>query len=119
MKGGAVDFLEKPIEGRVLLDTIDRALQRDRDARAERAQREAVQERMNSLTARERQVLALVVAGLPNKQIGRELGASEKTIKVHRGRVMRKMQAASVVDLVRMAEKVKPAPTGGGDALRG
>ena len=116
MKGGAVDFLEKPFDDRVLLDTVERALERDRGARAERAERDAIQQRIASLTPRERQVLALVVSGRLNKQIGGELGAAEKTIKVHRGRVMRKMRAASLVDLVRMAEKVGLTLPGGAAA---
>jgi len=106
MKAGAVDFLQKPVNDRTLLDTIQRALERDRATRAEDKERQAVQRRVDSLTPREREVLTLVVAGLLNKQIGAQLGASEKTIKVHRGRVMQKMQAGSVADLVRLAKRV-------------
>lgn len=115
MKSGAFDFLEKPFQDEVLLDTIERALARDRSARAERAEREAIRERIASLTRRERQVLSLVVSGRLNKQIGGELGAAEKTIKVHRGRMMRKMGAASLVDLVRMAERVDLEPPSAGE----
>ena len=103
MKAGAVDFLQKPFEDSDLLDAIHRAITRTRDAFARRETSAQIQRLYGSLTPRERQVLSLVVTGLPNKQIAAELGAAEKTIKIHRGRVMTKMQAASLVDLVRMA----------------
>jgi FixJ family two-component response regulator len=106
MKAGAVDFLEKPFRGDNLLDAIGRALERDRRQRAARAGRAAVQRRLDALTPREREVLALVVAGLINKQIAAELGTGEKTVKVHRGRVMEKMGAGSVAELVRLAAQV-------------
>jgi FixJ family two-component response regulator len=106
MKAGAVDFLEKPFSDQALLDTVQRALERDERSRAGRAERERVQRRVDSLTPREREVLALVVAGRLNKQIAAALGAAEKTVKGHRGRMMQKMQAGSVADLVRMAERV-------------
>ncbi len=109
MKGGAVDFLQKPFDEQELLDSVGRALARDRQTRAARAERDVVQQRLDSLTPRERQVLALVVRGLLNKQIAGELGAAEKTIKIHRGRVMRKMAADSVASLVRMVQKVEVA----------
>jgi FixJ family two-component response regulator len=109
MKSGAVDFLQKPFDDQELLDSIQRALARDRAARAARAERDVVQHRLDTLTPRERQVLALVVRGLLNKQIAGELGAAEKTIKIHRGRVMRKMGADSVASLVRMVQKVEVA----------
>ena len=102
MKGGALDFLQKPFDEAELLDRIRQALGRSHEARAEHARRDAVQRRLGALTPRERQVLDLVVAGKLNQQIAAELGAAEKTIKIHRGRVMRKMQADSVADLVRM-----------------
>jgi len=107
MKGGAQDFLEKPFDDQELLDAIQRALARSQEARAEDAERADIERRLAALTPRERQVLELVVAGLLNKQIAGELGAAEKTIKVHRGRVMKKMQAGSVAELVRMTQKAR------------
>lgn len=106
MKGGAVDFLEKPFNDQQLLDCVQRALARNREQRANRAERLEFQRRLETLTPREREVLKLVVAGRLNKQIADTLGNAEKTIKIHRGRVMRKMQADSVADLVRMTEKL-------------
>jgi FixJ family two-component response regulator len=106
MKGGALDFLQKPFSNEDLLDSIWRGLARSRRARAEAAERTAIERRLDTLTARERQVLGLVVRGNLNKQIAAELGAAEKTIKVHRGRLMRKMDARSVADLVRMTQKL-------------
>jgi FixJ family two-component response regulator len=103
MKAGAVDFLQKPFEGRDLLDAIRRASARTREAVARQADSAEIQRRYGTLTPREREVLSLVVAGLLNKQVAGELGAAEKTIKIHRGRVMAKMQAASLPDLVRVA----------------
>ena len=107
MKGGAQDFLEKPFDDQELLDAIQRALARSQEARAEDAERADIERRLATLTPRERQVLELVVAGMLNKQIAGELGAAEKTIKVHRGRVMKKMQADSVAGLVRMTQKTR------------
>src|SRR2546426_2373230 len=106
MKGGALDFLQKPYNDQDLLDAIQRALVQSREALAETAERKEIQHRVDSLTSREREVLMLVVTGMLNKQIAAELGAAEKTIKVHRGRMMKKMQANSVAELVRTAEKV-------------
>ena len=106
MKAGAVDFIQKPFDGLDLLAAVGRAVDRDRGARVERREREQVRVRFDVLTPRERQVMALVVAGLPNKLVADRLGTSEKTIKVHRGRVMAKMGAASLADLVRMGEKI-------------
>ncbi len=106
MKAGAVDFLQKPFNDQELLDAIQRAVSFDQQERRERTEKAEIQDRIDSLTPREKQVLALVVTGMLNKQIGAELGATEKTIKVHRARVMEKMQAASLPDLVRIAEKV-------------
>ena len=106
MKQGAVDFLPKPFSDLDLLDAIQRAINRSREARAEYAERAELERRLVTLTPRERQVLELVVTGMLNKQIAGVLGAAEKTIKVHRGRVMTKMQAPSVAELVRMTEKL-------------
>jgi RNA polymerase sigma factor (sigma-70 family) len=106
MKAGAVDFLAKPFNDQDLLEAIQEALARDRQARHERAALQDIQRRVALLTPREREVLTLVVAGLLNKQIAAALGTSEKTVKVHRARVMQKMQVVSVVQLVLLAEKV-------------
>ena len=106
MKAGAVDFLEKPFDDRHLLDSIHRALDESRERRADRAERAVIRQRIASLTPREHQVVELLVTGMPNKQVAGELGAAEKTIKVHRGRIMAKMHANSLVDLARMTEKV-------------
>jgi FixJ family two-component response regulator len=106
MKSGALDFIQKPFNDQVLLDAIQHALAQDAADRRRKAERMAIQERFQSLTQRERQVLRLVVAGRLNKQIAAELKASEKTIKVHRGRMMKKMKANSVADLVRKAEAI-------------
>ena len=105
MKAGAVDFLQKPFDEQVLLDAVSQALERDREGRKTEALRLQALRRMDTLTPREREVFELVVRGLLNKQVAAELGASEKTIKVHRARVMQKMEADSLADLVRMAEK--------------
>ena len=107
LKSGAVEFLTKPFRDQDLLDAIQQALQCDRAAQGQQAEIQDLQERYGALTAREEQVMALVVSGMLNKQIASEIGASEATVKVHRGNVMRKMKAGSVVDLVRMADKLK------------
>jgi FixJ family two-component response regulator len=107
MKAGAVEFLTKPFREQELLDGISRAVQRDRLARQSHEATEDLRIRYASLTARERQVMDLVVAGRLNKQAAAELGTSEITIKVHRGRVMAKMKAQSLPDLVTMAARLK------------
>jgi FixJ family two-component response regulator len=107
MKSGAIEFLTKPFREQDLLDVIQRALGRDRRVRERRGQLDELQNRYGTLSAREREVMSLVVSGLLNKQIAAELGASETTVKIHRGRVMQKMQANSLPDLVRMADRLK------------
>jgi FixJ family two-component response regulator len=107
MKSGAVEFLTKPFREQDLLDVIQRALGHDRRVRERRGQLAELQKRHSTLSPREREVMSLVVSGLLNKQIAAELGASETTIKIHRGRVMQKMQANSLPDLVRMADRLK------------
>ena len=106
MKGGAVEFLTKPFRDQDLLDAIQLGLQRAREARAQRADSEALHDRYRSLTSREREVMAYVAAGLLNKQIAGELGTSETTVKIHRHRVMEKMGAESLAGLVRMADRL-------------
>jgi FixJ family two-component response regulator len=107
LKSGAVEFLTKPFRDQDLLDSIQQALQRDRVAQAHEAEVRELRERYQGLTAREREVMGFVVSGLLNKQIASEIGASEATVKIHRGNVMEKMQAASFIELVRIADKLK------------
>ena len=106
LKTGAIDFLQKPIEDQLLLDAIHRALEWNRQARAQQAGHATLQRRADTLTRREREVFSLVVTGLANKEIAAVLGTSEKTIKIHRGRVMQKMRASSLVHLVRLADQL-------------
>jgi FixJ family two-component response regulator len=112
MKAGAVEFLTKPFRDQELLDAVQHALARDRRAREQRAQSDALRRRYSALTPREREVMALVVAGLLNKQIAGQLGTSEAAVKVHRQHVMAKMAAGSLATLVRMADRLGiPTPT--------
>ena len=106
MKAGAVEFLTKPFRDQDLLDAIQQALEGDRKARDQRAALEELRSRYASLTSREREVMKGVVTGLLNKQIGAELGTSEATVKIHRRKVMEKMEAGSLAELVRMADKL-------------
>ena len=113
MQAGAADFLTKPVQQADLLRAVERAIARAVVPSAERRERDAILDRLRGLTPREREVLALVVMGRLNKQIAAELGTVEKTVKVHRARVMEKMQAGTLADLVRLAGKAGiPRPTG-------
>jgi FixJ family two-component response regulator len=109
MKAGAVEFLTKPFRGQELLDAVQDAIAKDRAARGDRLEMRELLARYDSLTPREKEVMKLVASGLLNKQAGAELGTSELTIKTHRGRVMQKMGAESLADLVKMFEKLRPS----------
>lgn len=111
MRAGAVSFLMKPVQGEELLDAIRLALEKDSNAREVRGRLAAIERRLATLTAREREVLEHVVAGRLNKQIAADLGTAEKTVKVHRGRVMEKMRVRSVAELVRICDQAGVAPT--------
>ena len=111
IKAGAMEFLEKPFDDLVLLDVIHRAIEKDTRAKQAQAKIRVINQRVASLTPREKEVFTLVVTGMLNKQVAFELGTSEKTIKVHRARVMQKMSAESFADLVRLAEKAGVHPS--------
>jgi FixJ family two-component response regulator len=112
LKAGAVHFLTKPVREDELMNAIRQALDNDRKARSERTEIRKIRERFELLAPRERQVMQLVVSGRLNKQIAHELGLSERTIKLHRGQVMRKMSAESLADLVKQAERLDPLHSG-------
>ena len=105
MKKGAVDFLTKPVDRQDLLRAIDVSLSRDRENRTRRAENSSNQEHVGTLTPREHEVMTYVITGMLNKQIAGDLGISEETVKIHRGRVMQKLEIASVAELVRICEK--------------
>jgi len=109
MKAGAIEFLMKPFQKEELLVAVRHGLERDRIRRDQEAEISVLRSRVHQLTQREREVMDLVVTGMINKEIGAQLGLSEVTVKIHRGRVMQKMEASSLAELVRMADKLKPS----------
>ena len=111
MKAGAVDFLIKPVDDKALLAAVRRALERSAEIRKMKAERASARARLDSLTPREFEVLQRVIAGLLNKQTAAELGSAEKTVKIHRGRVMEKMGVTSVAELVRLAQVAGVTPS--------
>lgn len=110
MKAGAVDFLPKPFRDQDMLDAVAAAMEQEGEARARAHDEDALRRRFGALSAREREVMSLVAAGLMNKQVAFELGLSEITVKIHRGNAMRKMEARSLADLVKMAQALKLEP---------
>jgi len=110
LKSGAVEFLTKPFRDQDLLDAIQQALKQDLGAREHQAEVDDLRGRYEELTPREREVMSLVVSGMINKHIGAKIGASEATVKIHRGNVMEKMRAESLIDLVRIADKLNLSP---------
>jgi FixJ family two-component response regulator len=112
MKAGAVDFLTKPVDAPALLDAVARAIARDAESRLVRARQREIRSRYTRLTRREREVFAHLISGQLNKQVGYDLGISERTTKIHRHQVLEKMQADSIADLVRMAADLGIEPAG-------
>ena len=110
IKRGAVEFLTKPVREQELLDAVRMAIERDRDRRKQDLAVLSLRKRYDSLTAREREIMHLVTRGLLNKQVAAELNLSEVTVKVHRGRIMQKMEAKSLADLVRMSDQIGSLP---------
>jgi len=111
MKAGAVDFLQKPFEEQDLLDAINRAITQQRERKSKKDEADKLQQRLKALTSREYEVFSLLVTGMANKEIAHKLGTSERTVKAHRAQIMEKMNAGSLADLVRFAEKLKTHPS--------